>query len=88
MILCAQFLRNYTGIPLFRNVQPEDIEDVSERFVHMFTVERNSDVVKRERTKDDETPSYLISLIEHKSDVDYNVVMRSLWRKRTSCLLS
>ena len=75
-ILCAQFLRNYTGIPLLRNVQPEDIEDVSERFVHMFTEERNSDVVKRVRMKDDETPFYLISLIEHKSDVDYNVVMQ------------
>lgn len=75
-ILCAQFLRNYTGIPLLQNVQPEDIEDVSERFVHMFTEERNSDVVKRVRMKDDETAFYLISLIEHKSDVDYNVVMQ------------
>ena len=28
--LCAQFLRDYSGLELFANVQPEDIEDVSE----------------------------------------------------------
>lgn len=46
-ILCAQFLRGYVNIPLIRDVQPEDIEDVSERYVHMFAEERNSDVVKK-----------------------------------------
>lgn len=42
----------------------------------MFTEERNSDVVKRVHIKEQETPFYVISLIEHKSDVDYNVVMQ------------
>ncbi len=80
-ILCAQFLRGYVDIPLLKDVQPEDIEDETERFVHLFTEERNSDVVKRIRLKDKATgeiPFYLISLIEHKSDVDYNVVMQIL----------
>ncbi len=80
-ILCAQFLRGYVDIPLLKNVQPEDIEDETERFVHLFTEERDSDVVKRIRLKDGENseiPFYLISLIEHKSDVDYNVVMQIL----------
>lgn len=76
--LCAQFLRGYTEIPLLKNVQPEDIEDVSERYVRMFQEERNSDVVKRVRIKDSETPFFLVSLIEHKSSVDYNVVMQIL----------
>lgn len=49
---------------------------MSERFVHIFAEERNSDVVKRVRMKNNETPFYLISLIEHKSNVDYNVVMQ------------
>lgn len=75
-ILCAQFLRGYTGIPQLQNVQPEDIEDVSERYVHMFTEERNSDVVKKIRIGNDEIPFYLVSLIEHKSEIDYNVVMQ------------
>lgn len=73
-VLCAQFLRGYLDIPLLKEVRAEDIEDVTHRFVHMFTEERNSDVVKRVHIKDKEMPCYLISLIEHKSDVDYNVV--------------
>ena len=75
-VLCAQFLRGYLDIPLLKEVQPEDIEDVSERYVHMFTEERNSDVVKKVHIKKDETPFFFISLIEHKAKVDYNVVMQ------------
>ena len=80
--LCAQFLRGYLNIPLLKDVQPEDIEDVTSRYVHLFTEERNSDVVKRvhiapqEGASAKETQFYLISLIEHKSNVDYNVVMQ------------
>lgn len=84
-ILCAQFLRDYINIPMLKNVQPEDIEDETERFVHMFSEERNSDVVKKIRIhrselktvkKYVEIPFYLVSLIEHKSEVDYNVIMQ------------
>ncbi|MBD5457070.1 MAG: Rpn family recombination-promoting nuclease/putative transposase, partial [Lachnospiraceae bacterium] len=75
-ILCAQFLRGYLDIPMLKDVQPEDIEDVTERFVHMFTEERNSDVIKKVHLKKGEMPFCFISLIEHKSEVDYNVVMQ------------
>lgn len=77
-IFCAQFLRGYTDIPILKNVQPEDIEDVSERYVHMFTEERDSDVVKKVKIENSDMPFYLISLIEHKSSVEYNVVMQIL----------
>lgn len=77
-VLCSQFLNGYVDIPILKNVHPEDIEDVTNRFVHMFTEERNSDVVKKIRLKDEKTPFYIISLIEHKSDVDYNVTMQVL----------
>lgn len=73
-ILCSQFLRNYVDIPMLKDVQPEDIEDVTERFVHLFVEERDSDIVKKVHLKNNSF--YLISLIEHKSDVDYNVVMQ------------
>ena len=76
--LCSQFLHGYVNIPLLKDVQPEDIEDVSKQYIHMFTEERNSDVVKRVRLKGNETSFYLISLIEHKSQVDYNVIMQIL----------
>lgn len=78
-VLCAQFLDGYVDIPILKNVRPEDIEDVSNRYVHMFAEERNSDVVKCIHVKDEngnEMPFYLISLIEHKNQVDYNVTMQ------------
>ena len=80
-ILCAQFLRGYLDIPLLRDVRPEDIEDVSERYVHMFMEERDSDVVKRVRMKTNETPFFLVSLIEHKSKVDYNVAYQQMTKR-------
>lgn len=77
-VLCSQFLNGYVDIPILKNVHPEDIEDVTNRFVHMFTEERNSDVVKKIRLKDEKASFYIVSLIEHKSDVDYNVTMQVL----------
>lgn len=74
-MLCAQFLRDYIDIPMLKDVKPEDIEDVSERYVPLFTSEREADTVKKVRLS--ETDSlFFISLIEHKTTVDYNVVMQ------------
>ena len=46
-ILCAQFLRGYTDVELLRDIQPEDIEDISERFLWMWQEVRDSDSVKK-----------------------------------------
>ncbi|MDE6846292.1 MAG: hypothetical protein K2J99_11095, partial [Lachnospiraceae bacterium] len=53
--LCSQFLRNYMDMPILKNVSAEDIEDVSERYVPMFTEERNSDTVKRIKIAENNT---------------------------------
>ncbi len=74
--LCAQLLRDYSNIDLLKNVKPEDITDVTERYIPMFTEERNADVVKKVRINDNE--DVFIALIEHKSAVDYNVSMQIL----------
>ncbi len=74
--LCAQLLRDYSNIDLLRNVRAEDITDVTERYIPMFTEERNADVVKQVRVGDDE--EVFIALIEHKAHVDYNVCMQIL----------
>lgn len=73
--LCAQLLRDYSGIEALKNIGPEDIEDVTERFVPMFTEQRDADVVKKVHLSTDDI---FITLIEHKSGVDYNVVMQVL----------
>lgn len=73
--LCSQFLRDYSGLEIFKDIQPEDIEDVTDRYIPMFTEERDSDAVKKVRLKD-KGELFVVALIEHKSSVDYNVVMQ------------
>lgn len=92
-VLCAQFLRDNFNIPLLKNVQPEDIEDISERYHPYLGTEFESDSVKKIRILDIEKgrksrdkqkkgqkkgPSFLVSLIDHKSLVDYDVAMQLL----------
>lgn len=48
-ILCAQFLRGYTDLEILKNIRPEDIEDISERFLPLWQENRDSDSVKRIR---------------------------------------
>ena len=74
-ILCSQFLRDYIELPYLKDIQPEDIEDVSEQYVPLFAEERNADRVKKVSIRK-ENPFFLISLIEHKSATDYNVSMQ------------
>lgn len=80
--LTSQFLRNYTNIPLFSNVMPEDIEDVSSKYRAFLGVEYESDTIKKVyiRRSDGtiEREVYVLSLIEHKSDIDYDVAMQLL----------
>lgn len=83
-VLCAQFLRDNLDMPILRDVQPEDIEDVSERYYPYLGTEFSPDSVKRIRILDIEKgrkdgrtePAFLVSLIEHKSRVDYDVSMQ------------
>ena len=76
--LVSQLLRNYSGLEILKDVQAEDIEDVTDKYVPMFEEERDSDVVKKIHLKGNEKPFFLISLIEHKARVDYNVIMQLL----------
>ena len=79
-ILCAQFLRGYTDIELLKDVQPEDIEDVTDRFISVWQEERDSDTVKKIHLKNqqDIDTLYLITLIEHQTKVDYDMSFRIL----------
>ena len=91
-ILSSQFLRDYADMDILRHIQPEDIEDVSERYVPLYSTERESDTVKKvniskylnmiEEEKESlnplDLPLYVISLVEHKTKVEYNVTMQLL----------
>lgn len=75
-ILCAQFLRGYVNIDLFKDIQPEDIEDVSERFLPMWQEGRDSDSVKKIHLK--EMPLFVIAIVEHQSTVFYDMAFKLL----------
>lgn len=87
-ILCSQFLRDYADMEILRNIRPEDIEDVSERYVPLYSTERDSDTVKKVNIARyvhtegggnlPELPLYIVSLVEHKTKVEYNVAMQVL----------
>lgn len=75
--LCAQFLRDYSDSPMLKDIQPEDIQDVTERYHAYLGIHFEGDTVKRIKLHDVEFPElFVISVIEHKSSVDYNVSMQ------------
>ncbi len=78
--LVCQFLRDYTGISIFSDIRPEDIEDVTAKYHAYLGVEFETDIVKRVRVHigDEQREVYVIPLIEHKSYVDYDVQMQLL----------
>lgn len=77
-ILCCQFLNGYVSLPYFESVRPEDIEDISSEFTPMFAEERHADRIKKIKmhTGDKKVDFFLISLVEHKTQVDYNIHMQ------------
>lgn len=80
-ILCAQFLRDNFDLPELKNIRPEDIQDVSNRYFPYLGTELDTDSVKKIRILDiekEKEPPFLISLIDHKSLVDYDVPMQLL----------
>ena len=80
-VLCCQFLKNYVNHPVMKNIQPEDIEDYTDRFIPYFGVEFEADTIKKIRIHDEngkKNEFFLISLIEHKTEVDYNVSVQLL----------
>lgn len=75
-VLCAEFLRGYVDIDLLKDVRPEDIEDISERFLPLWQEGRDSDSVKKIRLPDREL--YLIAIVEHQSNVCYDMAFKLL----------
>ncbi len=86
--LTCQFLRDYTGLAIFENLQPEDIEDVTERYKAFLGVQFEADTVKKVRIRgrgkdgspdnEQEQEVFVLPLVEHKTSVDYDVCMQLL----------
>lgn len=74
-VLCCQFLKGYVDIPYLKDVKPENILDVTKEFVPLIANAREADRIKEIRIPGN-TPIFLISLIEHKTEVEYNIHMQ------------
>lgn len=78
-LLCAQFLRNYSGVSLLEDIQPEDITDETEKLRPFMGVEFAGDAVKKVHVhRPGDQPVYVVALLEHKSTVDYDITLQLL----------
>lgn len=78
-IMCSQFLKDYSGMDIFKDVRPEDIIDETKKYQAYLGITFESDTVNRIVLNGiTDVPVFVVSLIEHKSDVDYNVAMQLL----------
>jgi hypothetical protein len=75
--LFAEFLRDFIPIDILKNVAPEDIEDVKERYTPLFQESRESDTVKRIRLKN-QSPLFVIAIVEHESGVNFRSSFKML----------
>ena len=58
-VLCAQFFRDNFDVSLLKEVQPEDIDDISERYLPYLGTEFESDSVKKVRILEGEESAFL-----------------------------
>ena len=68
--LFAEFIRDFIHIDILKDINPEDIEDLSERFIPLTANNRDSDTVKRINLKGS-IPFFIIAILEQESQVNF-----------------
>ncbi|MDR0635699.1 MAG: Rpn family recombination-promoting nuclease/putative transposase [Treponema sp.] len=70
--LFAEFMRDFVPLDIFKDLRAEDIEDVSGRYPSLEHDEIESDMVKKIRLHEPDTPPlFVIATIEHESQVNF-----------------
>ena len=75
--LFADFLRDFSHVDILKDVKPEDIVDMRERFIPLFQESRESDTVKRINLNGD-SPFFVIAILEHQSQVNFRSCFKML----------
>jgi hypothetical protein len=75
--LFAEFLKDFIPISLLKDVLPEDIEDLTERFLPLFQNHRDSDTIKKVNLRGS-TPLFVIAIVEHESTVNFRASFKML----------
>jgi hypothetical protein len=75
--LFVEFLRDFVPIDILKDVHPEDIEDITERFLPLFQDAKDSDTIKQVRLKGS-APIFVITIVEHESEVNHRSSFKML----------
>ena len=75
--LFSEFIRDFIDIDILKGICPEDIEDLSERFIPLTRNSRDSDTVKRINLKDSNS-FFIIAILEHESQVNFRSSFKML----------
>jgi len=67
----AEFLNDFIPIDILKGLKPEDIRDITPRHLPLFLDNKDSDTVKRINLGDDADPLFVVSIVEHESQVNY-----------------
>ena len=78
--LFVQFLNDFVKIDLLKNVTPDDIEDITERFTVMGIDSKDGDIVKKIKLKGME-PLYVVGMTEHQQNINHRMSFRFLQYK-------
>lgn len=58
---------------MLKDIQPSDIEDITERFLSLFQDNKDFDTVKRINLGGD-VPMFVIAIVEHESKFNYHMI--------------
>ena len=75
--LLVSFLKNCVPVDILKDITPNDIEDITERFLPLFQDNKDSDTVKRINLKG-HLPLFLIAIIEHETKVNFRTAFKML----------
>ena len=75
--LFVEFLRNFVPVKILKDISPDDIEDVSERFVSLLAEQKDGDIVKRINLKDGSS-LFVLAIVEHESNVNFRTPFKML----------
>jgi hypothetical protein len=77
--LLTEFLQSFLSIDVLKDIEPTDIEDVTERFLSLIAEQKDGDTVKRINLKGgDDKPLFVITIIEHESSVNFRAPFKML----------
>ena len=75
--LFVEFLRDFIPVEILKDIDPADIEDVTERLLSLVSEQKDGDTIKRINLKGD-IPVFVIAIVEHESQVNFRAPFKML----------